>query len=247
MSYMIHILLSRPNFDAEWAYQSLSPYITKDKHVLVIPMTSFDEGWESESALWETRYRKGNRQYEKIAAPFRNYQIPDKQITFLNYFKDTPQEIKRKISQADIIYLTGDNPDHMMITIHELDMHRPLLEFDGILIASGYGASIVMDEYDSMYDWEEPDENGLGLLRGFALEPGYIEDEAHLARLLHDIEQKGKNVFAFTNEGGLLIADGCYELLGNAFTVTDADLDQVYQAYEDAKSRQEYYGDNGEW
>ena len=44
-----------------------------------------------------------------------------------------------------------------------------------------------------------------------------------------------------------MIHHGHYELLGNAFTVSFDDLDAIYRAYEDAKSRYEYYGSNGLW
>ena len=244
---MTNILLSEPNFDAEWAYPYLREILKKDMRVLVIPISSADEGWSSDVEEWEHRYHKGNRHYEKIVQPFENYLIPEDHISFLNYFEETGESAEKKILEADVVYLLGDNPDEMMMVIQELGIHKAILEFDGIFMASGAGANIVMDEFDSTYEWEDRSQNGLGLLRGFALEQSYVEDEAHLARLLHDLEQKGKNVFAFPKNGGLLIEDGRYRLLGEAFTVNDNDLDAVYQAYEDAKSRQDYYGDNGDW
>ena len=243
---MINLLMSEANFDATWAYPILSELIRPEAHVLIMPL-SYDEGWSSDNEDWDVRYQKGSRHYEKIMAPFRNYRIPDSSVVWFDQYRETTDTAIRKIQDADIIFLTGSNPDHMMLKIQELKIAEALLCFDGIIIGDTYGSAIMMDRFDSLYEWEDEERNGLGLLRGFALESNYVEDESHLKRLIHDIEVKGKAVFAYPKNGGVLIMDGHYELLGDAFTCTEADLDTIYHAYEDAKSRQDYYGDNGNW
>ena len=102
-----------------------------------------------------------------------------------------------------------------------------------------------MEHFDSIYEWEDEACNGLGLLRGFALEADYREDTRHLSRLIRDIEVLGKAVFAFGKGGGMIIDHGHYELLGNAFTCSQYDLDNIYNALADAQEREAYYG--SEW
>lgn len=243
---MINLLFNQSNFDAEWAYQSLAPLFRKDSHVLIIPL-SYDEGYASDGREWEIRYQKGSRRYEKIVQPFRNYLIQDEQIKWLNYYNHDIGQAKDQIRDADIIYLYGSNPLYMMRQIEELQIEDDLHRFDGILIGNKAGSQVMLDEFPSNEDWDEAYHRGLGLLRGFDLISEYKEDEAHLAAIIYAIETRGKAVFAYPENGGMLIHDGQYELLGDAFTCSESDLDRIYQAYEDAKSRMDYYGDNGDW
>ena len=57
---------------------------------------------------------------------------------------------------------------------------------------------------------------------------------------------KGLAVFSYGKDGGVIIDHGHYELLGNDFTCTQYDLDNIYNALEDAKQRQAYYGNDWE-
>lgn len=243
---MINILFSEPNFDAKWAGTSIFPYLHGKHHVLIMAFLSGDE-WSEDEREWDFHFQKGNRHYERIIAPFRNFGIQNEEITWLVPHRETHLSAATKIRQADVIYLCGDHPDAMMKKIRDLDLVRELLEFDGVMIGDTYGSAIMMDHYDSIYEWEDESQNGLGLMRGFALEPGYVEDTAHLERIIRDIEVDGKAVFGFGKDGGVIIGNGHYELLGNAFTCNDSDLDNIYHAYADAKSRQEYYGGNDVW
>ena len=115
------------------------------------------------------------------------------------------------------------------------------------MICNHAASHVLLEHFESPYEWEEEEIDGLGLLSDFALMSDYVEDVQHLRRLIRNIEEKGRAVFAFGKDGGVVIHHGHYELLGNAFTVSFDDLDAIYRAYEDAKSRYEYYGSNGLW
>lgn len=243
---MIHILFNDTNFDAQWAYASLAPVLKKESRVLVISLVA-SEGWSADEEEWEHAYRKGGKMYEKIMKPFRNYCIPDTQIHWFNPYKNTKRDLEKWLKETDVVYLYGEDAEHMMLCIEDLAIKDSLKNYRGIVISNHAGSNLVMRTFDSKYEWEEEELEGLGLLEGFALMPDYVEDASHLARLIRNIEQRGRAVFVFGKDGGVFIQDGQYELLGNAFTVGDADLDAIYRAYEDAKSRQEYYGDNGLW
>ncbi|MGM9940882.1 MAG: hypothetical protein ACI32N_02685 [Bulleidia sp.] len=243
---MNSLLFSGPDFDTKWAYASVSPYLKKDGSVLILPFLYSDE-WSEDDREWEFRYRKESREYERIMTPFRNHQIKDEQITWLNPNTTDHETAVRRIAQADIIYMCGDHPDAMMRTITTLDLQRTFLEFEGTMITDACASFIIMDRFDSAYEWEDQMCNGIGLYRGFAVEPGYVEDVRHLERLIRDIEMHGKAVFGFGKDGGLIISNGHYEMLGNAFTCSAYDLENIYQALADARSRLEYYGGNGLW
>ena len=242
---MINIFMNEANFDAPWAYANVAPYMKKDAHVVVMAFLS-DDGWSEDYLEWEFRYRKGARSYEKIMSVFRNYQIKEENVSWINPATADHDRAASMIAKADILYLCGNNPEVMMRGILSLDLHRTFLEFEGVLISDACGSAICMEQFDSIYEWEDEACNGMGLLRGFALEPDYHEDVRHLNRLLRDIEMKGLAVFAYGKDGGVIIDHGHYELLGNAFTCTQYDLDNIYNALEDAKQRQAYYGNDWE-
>lgn len=243
---MVNILLNDLNFDAKWAYPSLQPYLTKDSHVFVMPLNA-SEGWSNDELEWEHQYQKGGRLYEKIIQGFRNYLIGEENVKFFNHQQDSKIQFEKNLETADILYLYGDDGEHMMMRLEDLGLLETIRQYDGIIMSNHAGSNLVMETFDSTYEWEEEEITGLGILSGFALMPDYVEDAAHLARLIRHIEIHGKAVFAFGKDGGVIIDHGRYELLGNAFTASDQDLDAIYSAYEDAKSRQDYYGDNGLW
>ena len=243
---MINILLSRPDFHEAWAYEYLNGILTPGMHVLVMPL-SHDEGWAADGETFEQHYRKGSRHYEKIVSPFRMYQMKDADIKWFNPYKDDRSVLQNELKNCDVLYLTGSDPDVMMECIADHEIENDLRRYDGILMGDASGSKIMMDEYYSDHEWNEEGGQGLGLLQGFSLETGYVEDVVHLKHIIRSLEEKGRAVFGCPAKAGILIQNGHYDLMGDAFTCNEDDLDRIYQAYEDARSRYEYYGDNGDW
>lgn len=243
---MINILLTRPDFQEAWAYESLQYILTKEMRVLVLPL-GHDEGWAADGESFEYHYCKGSRAYEQIVAPFRVYQIKDSDVHWLNPYQADHTALQTALKNSDVVYLCGKDPDAMMECIQDHEFEKELIQYQGIFMGDAAGSKIMMDEYFSDQEWKEENGHGLGLLQGFTLETGYIEDVIHLKHIIRSIEEKGKAVFGCPAKAGVLIQNGHYDLLGDAFTCSEDDLDRIYQAYEDARSRYEYYGDNGDW
>lgn len=243
---MIYILLSRPDFDQPWAQEYLGSILHKDMHVLIIPLTR-DEGWAMDGESFEHHYRKGSRAYEAFVRPFRCYGITDNQVHWFNPFQDDRAVLKNQLKENDVVFFTGSDPDHMMECIEDHGMTQDLRNYAGIFMGDANGSKILMDEFDSNQEWKEDGGHGLGLLQGFTLETGYVEDAMHLQRIIRSIEEKGRPVFGCPGNAGVLIQNGHYDLMGDAFSCSEEDLDNIYRAYEDAKSRLDYYGDNGNW
>ena len=243
---MINILLSRPDFHEAWAYEYLNGILTPGMHVLILPLNR-DEGWAADGETLEHHFRKGSRHYERIVAPFRIYQIKDADIQWFNPYKEDSAAFISALKQSDAVYLCGSDPDVMMECIRDHGLEKALLSYRGILMGDAAGSKIMMDEYESDHEWDEEGGHGLGLLQGFSVETGYVEDDVHLKHIIRSIEEKGRTVFGCPVKAGVLIQDGHYDLMGDAFICSQEDLDRIYQAYEDARSRYEYYGDNGDW
>lgn len=242
---MIHILVNDVNFDSEWAYASLLPYIKKDSQVTVIAFVNH-EGW-SEEEEWEYQFSKGGKKYEQIISAFNHYQIKPSHINWIDPYKDSKEIISHSLLESDIVYLYASDSSSMMRCLEDRGLVSLFVRYQGTYLCNYAASYCLMKEFDSMYEWEEEKVNGLGLLDGFMLVSDYIEDAQHLEKIIRYIEMKGDTAIAFGKDGGVVIDNGTVDLLGNAFSVSDMDLDALYRAYEDAKSRLEYYGDNGLW
>jgi|LAHS01.1.fsa_nt_gb hypothetical protein len=243
---MINILLSRPDFNGVWAQEYLTGILHQDMHVLIVPLYG-DAGWSAEGESFEHHYHRGSRAYEQIVLPFRVYQIKDSDIRWFNPYQDDREILKNLLKQSDVVYLCGSDPDVMMRCIDDHALTYLLRQYRGIYMGNAAGSKVLMDEFYPMDEWNEEGGKGLGILNGFTLETGYIEDVVHLRHIIRSIEEKGRAVFGCPEKGGILIQDGHYDLMGDAFICSEDDLDRIYHAYEDAKSRLEYYGDNGNW
>ena len=84
---MANILLNLSNFDAVWAYPSLSQYLSAGKKVLILPL-SYQEGWITDALEWKHEYGKGSDGYEMLIRPFLSYGIREKDIRWVNYYED---------------------------------------------------------------------------------------------------------------------------------------------------------------
>lgn len=243
---MIHILCHDLNINQQWAYPSLSSYIQKDMKVFVVALNS-SEGWANENDVWLDTYSNDGDEYQKVMRAFHQYQIPSKNIHWFHFLQDSIVSFQKHIEQADILVLLSDEAEHMMMTIEDLHLKQMIQQFDGILICDKTASQVIMETYDSTYAWQEEQLRGLNLLHGFQVMSDYVEDSGHLSRLIRHIEQRDQSVFAFGKDGGVLFDGSYYELLGNSFIVSDQDIDALYHAYEDAKSREAYYGDDEIW
>ena len=230
---MANILLNISNFDEPWAYASIEPYLPKDAKVLILPL-SYSEGWITDSEEWKEKYGRGKKYYEELVRPFRSFLIPDKQIRWVNYYEDDAQSAKRKIAWADVLFFTGGYPDWMMQRLYDLDIQNAVREFDGVVMGTSAGALIQLDEFHLTpdEDYEFQYQEGLGLLSGFDIDVHYQEDENHLGAMIRSLEDLGKPVIAYPNQGGIIIDGDHFELLGGAFVADVNDLDSLYQAYD---------------
>lgn len=224
---MVNILLNINNFSEDFAYDSLKEFITKDKKVLIIPL-SFHEDWIKNEEDFNEHYAKGKEEYEDIAKEFMNYGIKRKNIKVVNYFKDSRKQIKSKLYFADIIFFTGGYPDKTLYRIDKLGIRNDLLKFKGIIMGTSAGAMIQFDKYHVTPEEEGQDyeyHDGLGMISGFDIEVHYEDSFEHLSSLIIDLKLHDKTIFALPNYGGLIYNDGNITLLGDAFELNKEDID----------------------
>ncbi len=230
---MINILLNISNFDEGWAYPSLENILTPDKKVLMLPL-SYDEGWITDSYEWKRKFGKGRRHYEELVRPFRSYGIPDRNISWVNYYDDDESSSRRKIENADVLFFTGGYPHWMMQRLYDLGIQDDIRDFNGVVMGTSAGACIQLDEFHLPAEDEEPFQyqEGLGLLSGFDIDVHFEEDLIHIEALIRSLEDMGKPIIAYPNQGGVVIEGDHFELLGGAFVVDTNDLNDLYKTYD---------------
>lgn len=230
---MANILLNISNFDAPWAYASLSQYLTADKKVLILPL-SYHEDWITDDLEWHHEYGKGTDGYEMLIRPFLSYGIREKNIRWVNYYEDDEVSAQKKLAWADVLFFTGGYPDWMLQRLYDFGIEQAVRDFDGVIMGTSAGALIQLEEYhltpEDGYEFQY--QYGLGMLSGFDLEVHYEEDERHLEAIIRTIEEKGIPVIAMPNEGGLLIDGDHFELLGGSFILDSRHLDELYETCE---------------
>ncbi len=177
---MINILLEGYDIDAVWLYDELKKYI-KPTHSVAVIAFSFRDNRVKSVEDWNLLYGKeSGKFYAGITGGFASYGIPERNITFINYFEDTKVSAAQKIVKADIIYFPGGLPDRMMDRIKEFELYDILMNHDGIVMGYSAGAVIQLSEYHLSPDDDYPAfqyYKGLPYLNVFYLEVHYENTE----------------------------------------------------------------------
>lgn len=216
---MVNILLEGYDIDAPWLYKELKEYIKADHRVAVVAF-SFREDRVRTLADWNTLYGKENGKfYGGIVGGLAAYGIPEKNVTFLNYFTDTKDSARQKIREADILYFLGGLPDKMMDRIKEFELSDALTDHDGIVMGYSAGALVQLAEYHLSPDEDYPEFRyceGLPYRNDFYLEVHYEGTDAQDGAIQRVLAQRKKPVYATAcQSGAILIANGTIRLLGD--------------------------------
>ena len=119
----IHVLLNTSMIDEKWIYMNLKSYISKNDRVCILPFSFFND--TKNESDWNKQYAPGQGiWYRSNQDVFYKYGIGKEQIVWVNYFKDSMDEMKEKILNSSILMLTGGAPDLMMKRIKEKKLKK---------------------------------------------------------------------------------------------------------------------------
>ena len=215
---MVNILLEGYDIDAPWLRGDLRPYIRPSDRVAVVAF-SFRENRVKTAGDWDRLYgRENGMYYGGITGGFAAYGIQERQITFLDYFRDTKESAGEKVERADILYFLGGLPDRMLDRIEEFSLTDALLRHRGVVMGYSAGAVIQLGEYHLSPDEDYPEfayYRGLPYLEGFYLEVHYEGTEVQKDAVRRVLAERGKPVYATAlGAGALLAEDGKVRALG---------------------------------
>jgi len=217
---MVNILFSLYNFHEKWAKNTMEKYIKCNDKVLVIPF-SFGENISNDME-WQSAYSKyKGKYYNTIVLPFLSYGIREENIDWINYFKDTEENAKKKVRNGDIIFFTGGLPDKMMYRLKEFDLINEIESFLGVIIGISAGAMIQIADYhitpDKDYDTFSYN-RGLNLIRDFDIEVHYEETDIEKNYINKVLNERADTVYAIKDTGGIIVDNSAITLLGDIHT-----------------------------
>ncbi len=199
----IHVLMNHTAIDESWIKNVLKRYIQPSDVVCILPFGFFED--TKNEADYNLQYSKENGSfYRALNDVFYAYGI--KEIRWVNYFRDSKQEMIDKITKSTILLLPGGAPDLFMKRLKEKRIKKYVRDYPGLVIGESAGAMIQLDTYHITPD-EDYSEfgvlTGLGQLSGFDIEVHYRNSKVQR----ESMEKIDKPVYGITDKGAILVED----------------------------------------
>ena len=214
---MVNILLEGYGIHAPWLRRELKRYLCGTMRATVIPF-SFRDSRIRNAEDWDRSFGEEGNIRKGILMGFSAYGIPEENVTFVDYFRDTTESALEKVGGADILYFTGGLPDKMTERLAEFDLTDTLRRHRGVVMGYSAGALIQFDEYHLSPDHDYPQfgyYRGLGYLSGFGLEVHYKATEVQNASIRRVIAERARPVYAtHLMQGALVAEDGIPRPIG---------------------------------
>lgn len=213
------ILLSNNNYHEDWIFEHLKPLIQPSDKVVVFPF-AFHEDWIHSPETWETAYNpEDGKYYMENVGPFKHYGLDLSQVTFLNYFKHTPEEMKTLIHEADILFFTGGLPERAVARVEELGLKPSIENHKGLKIGVSAGALMQFPKFFNSPDDDYPElsyHSGIGTLEG----PHFIEVHYEKNNLPQQLAIKDalkshcEKIYAIGQNGALMVNEKGLKRIG---------------------------------
>ena len=204
-----NVLLNTYAFHAPWAKPTLSALLRPGMRATVVAF-SFNAGMNEAQAASEGHLRD-------LTEPFGAYGIGPAHLQLVNWFQDSPQSARRKMSESDVLFFTGGWPDHMRYRLRRWGLTELVEGFDGIVMGASAGAMVQLPRYHITPDADYPSfgwYEGMNLVQGFGIEVHYRETDLQHRSIDRVRQEQGQSVFALYDDGGLVIQDDCIATMG---------------------------------
>ena len=217
----MNVLLSSYDFHEKWAQEIMEPLLNEKMKVAVIPF-SFDKKEIKTIEDYDFHYGSHGKHIPYILRPFHYYGLKD--ITFIDYFRDSHEIAQQKVKQADIIFLTGGLPDQYFKRLNDFGLTLLIQESKALIIGASAGAMVQFDHYHITPDDDYPTyqyQKGLGLVHGFEIEVHYCHSPIQDEGIQRVIQEKGLPTYTVANDGGLFYHHQRVIPFGNAHLVNE--------------------------
>ncbi|MGL5296022.1 MAG: Type 1 glutamine amidotransferase-like domain-containing protein [Culicoidibacterales bacterium] len=214
---MIQLLLSQNNFDSAWAMPQLKQYLQPSTKVLILPF-SFSPKLLKTSRDWEQSYGKNGTYYRDIISPFLKYGIYESDIRWANYFEDSQEDIIKLMHKCDVVFLPGGLPQRLQERLVNKGLVDALQTIPKMIIGVSAGALVQLPQYSLSPDRKFKKFEALPGLAitdvPFFIEVHYSSTDRQSEFIRSALDYGASNVYAISNNGGLLIVNGTPKELG---------------------------------
>lgn len=215
---MICIMLNRfYEISEKWLFDRLYNNIKATDKITIVPF-AFRECQIADNNDWQMFYGENGQYIADIIKSFEPYGIPSDNFQIVNYFIDSTESAKCKISNADILYFTGGLPDKMMKRLEEFDLIDLIKLHKGLAVGFSAGAMIMLDRFHITPDSDYPEftyKNGLGLVNGVDIEVHFKKMPEQLRSIERTITETKLPVYAISDGGALIIKNNEISQAGN--------------------------------
>lgn len=220
---MINILMSRSILGLPTMVSELQHVIKQDHKVAILLYSFFEKDLPTQHD-YDDYYQPEGEYVQKMIDSFSPYGIPSSQLSFIDYYHDTPDVAIKKIKDADILYFPGGAPDQMIRRIHEKGLTDIIEAHQKIYIGSSAGAMIQFKHYHISKDHDYPRfmyQEGLNLLKGFSIEVHYRRRKNQKAAMRKVHRAFHHPIFTIPDDGILMIEDDEITLIETADVMYD--------------------------
>ena len=201
---MISVLMSKMEIGFPMIKEEIRKYINKNTKITILPW-SFPV--ETDGNGLDEYYK--NKIKTKYFDPFLEIGVKEKNIKYLNCYKDNSDFMKKVILNTDILVLTGGNPEMFYNKVMSTGLLDIIKKFNKIIIGSSAGAELQLSDYFitaennyyKKFDWYK----GFGVIDNpFFFDVHSLNDEKYLTQFNEIAKKKQKDVYAIFNDGVII-------------------------------------------
>ena len=196
----------------------LKKYIKPYHKICVIPF-SFRDNDIPTGDVWQKFYSKSYGVYRLgLETMFSRFDIKKSQITYVNYYDDTPKSALSKCTNSDIVYFTGGLPDKLYMRLQEFNLVEYLSSYNKIMMGDSAGAVIQFSQFHLSPDTDYSHFSyytGLDIIKNFALEVHYSNSTTQNESIQKVITDKKIPVFALLDDSIIIVDESNITSLGS--------------------------------
>lgn len=213
---MTNILMSLFSEKEGWS-SALEKYLA-GKKVFILAF-SFAAEYIHSSEEWIQAYGQPEGEYYRpMLKALTSYGVREEEISWGNYFEDSPRALQAKINEAEVLFLPGGAPDEFFDRLKEKNLIDAIQQFNGTILGFSAGAMVQIqdfhiteDDHYKEYSYHE----GLDLLTDFDVEVHFEKDDSTMqVSIQRCLKEKKKVVYGIGNAGAVIVEGDSILTLG---------------------------------
>lgn len=206
---MYSILVSKITKGMNLVKKDIKKYIKKDSKAVILPW-AFPIELDS-NKLMNKYFKKGNEKYSKYVLPLLELGVKEENIYIGDCYKDSKEQLKKKINNSDILVLPGGNPEMFFSkVVHSKELLYDIKYYKGLIIGESAGTELHLHryfitaknnyyKYFAFYD-------GFGIINDpFLIDVHTINNKLYLNKLQTISNTYNKKIYAIYDDGAVLL------------------------------------------